>query len=167
MAGLTLTHFQDDRPACTVVFGGGRAQAHGKVDNRRIEISFENAYRARSCQSASLANGRDALDGHFELVGVPDQSSEAAFETTWQHWLKTGICPDPSFYVATRSQWLDEAEGAMSEGSELRHYVLAGHDGYVEILSSGYTWREWLWPSGRRDQYVSLDDVVASGSGVE
>ena len=167
MAGLTLTHFQDDHPICTVVFGGGRAQTHGQVDNRRIELSFENAYLARACQGVLLANGDDVLETQFELVGVPDESSEAAFETKWQHWLKTGTCPDPRFYVATSSTWLDEASRFPPVGTEIRHYVLTGHDGYIEVLSSGYSWREWLWLSGHRDQYTNRDDVVALGSGVE
>lgn len=51
-------------------------------------------------------------------------------------WIKTGYCPDPGIYLVEESDWCQRVS------SKLNHYLIEGHDSYVEVLAEGYSWRE-------------------------
>jgi hypothetical protein len=161
MDGLTLTHRNDDEPHCSIVFGGGRLTDSGLTDNRRIEINFVSAYFARV---SVKDDNSDIEESGFTVLGMHDGLSDQYLDWRRRRWRQTGLCPDPRFYVATESPWLSSAG---LRHLSLRHFVLAGRDNYIEVLASRFSWREWLWPSGPRDQYTSPDGVVGSGEGVE
>ncbi|MES1200877.1 MAG: hypothetical protein ABUS57_05455 [Pseudomonadota bacterium] len=161
MDGLTLTHSNDDEPRCSIVFGGGRLTESGLTDDRRIEINFASAYFAR----VSAKDDNEDIDASgFTVVRMDEGPSDQYLEWRRRRWRQTGFCPESGFYVATESPWLTSAGFAHLA---LRHFVLAGRDNYIEVLASGFAWREWMWPSGPRDQYTDPQDVVGSGEGVE
>lgn len=165
MDGLTLLHATGGEPLCSIVFGGGRLGADGLTDRRRIEIIFSSGCFARvSVKSDSEdveASGFDVLDG----FGGPPQDYLRWLVRCWR---ETGICPRSDFYLATVSPWLDSVrKKAGVAHPALRHFLLAGRDSYIEILATGFAWREWMWPCGPRDQFTNQDDVVGFGSGIE
>lgn len=53
-------------------------------------------------------------------------------------WLESGICPDPRFYAVLGSRWLQEK---FELGSSCTHYIVLGHDAYVEVIAAAATWR--------------------------
>jgi hypothetical protein len=161
MDGLTLTHRIDDEPHCSIVFGGGRITDSGLTDDRRIEINFTSAYFARVSMKDDDA---DIDESGFTVLGMYQGPSAQFLEWHRQRWQQTGLCPDPRFYMATESPWLSSVG---LTHLALRHFVLAGRDSYIEVLASRFSWREWMWPSGPRDQYTRPNDVVGSGEGVE
>ena len=52
-------------------------------------------------------------------------------------------------------------------GNNPKHYVVVGRDNYIEIIAERYEWREWLWPTGSREDYRDDASVVFSDSGTE
>jgi hypothetical protein len=167
MSGVTLVHSESDvEPACSVVLAGGRLCDDDLVDLRRIELTFKFAYYAR------LGWHDDNED--IRAVGYSVEGGEETFEgapadyVRWsaRRWREQGHCPESGFYVATRSDWLGSVQRHFSH-IPLRHYVIDGRDGYVEVLASGFSWREWIWNDGSRDLLVDPADAVGTGAGVE
>jgi len=157
MSGVTLSHGESDtRPECTVVFGAGRLQEDGRTDSRRVEIAFEECYYARvgphSDREGVEALGY-AIDPHITCMDADHD----------RRWRETGCCPDPGFYVARESGWLESLPDFYRRG--FRHYVVDGRDGYVELIARQYRWREWLWTSGQRELAPASGPVVGAGRG--
>ncbi|MDP3459730.1 MAG: hypothetical protein Q8S09_10695, partial [Hyphomonas sp.] len=73
-------------------------------------------------------------------------------------WRDTGVCPAPSFYVAspTGNKFVNS-----------RHYLIHSRNVFVELEAEGYSWREWEWKLPERDDNISEFDPVASGEGFE
>ena len=162
-SGVTLTHAETDvEPQCIVVVGGGRLAEDGRTDDRRIEIAFRRCYYARTGPLPDTAGvevlGYRVIDGH--QVAADDYIARRHGE-----WRAKGICPDSGFYIATQSEWLASLPSAYREG--FNHYVVAGRDGYVELIARGFRWREWKWLGGRRDDAPSTSEVVGEGEAVE
>jgi len=68
---------------------------------------------------------------------MPDESIEENIGRTRDLWLSTGICPDPGLYEVRNSDLLSEFP---QQSNELRHYMLLGHDEYIEVLAKGWSW---------------------------
>jgi hypothetical protein len=73
----------------------------------------------------------------FPLIPGPDAA--AALSRFSELWRATGRCPDPRAYEVHDSPWLAEVQ-AQGAGFGFRHYLILGHDRYVEVLATG--WRE-------------------------
>ena len=43
-------------------------------------------------------------------------------------------------------------------------YVVAGRNGYAELIAAGFSWREWIWNSGKREDVPASSMVVAQGT---
>ncbi len=58
-------------------------------------------------------------------------------------WIKTGLCPIPGIYEVENSKWRQNV------ASGYRHFLIEGHDAYVEVLAEDWSWkslrvlREW------------------------
>lgn len=52
-------------------------------------------------------------------------------------WMKTGSCPDPGAYTVESSQWTSGL-GL----TDFEHFLIQGHDAYVEVLARGWKWEE-------------------------
>jgi len=81
-----------------------------------------------------------------------------------RQWRVTGNCPNPGFYVAKQSAWLESMPDFFRR--DFRHYVVEGRDGYVELIARNFKWREWLWTEGQRDLVPERSPVVGEGQGV-
>lgn len=158
-SGLTLTHCESDvAPECSVVLGGGRLQPDGTTDDRRIEIIFEYAYYSRN---GPLADDAGVKSLGYEIVDGYNSTILADYLTWYRReWGKTGVCPNPNFYVAQRSAWLQSLPASVV--SDFRHYV-DGSDGYVEVLAQSFEWRDWLWVGGHREHAPKDGPIVAEG----
>ncbi len=162
MSGVTLTHGESDvEPDCLVVFGGGRINGDGLVDMRRIELTFRMCYFARLSPHEDT-EGIEAIGYRME----PAYEGRMGDYLKWRShkWTMTGLCPDSGFYFAAKSAWLASLPAFFH--TNFRHYVVDGRDGYVELIASGFKWREWLWSDGHREDAPSKVPPVASGEGV-
>ncbi len=164
--GIGLTHIQDDEPECRVLLGGGRIKRDGGIDNRRIELTFENVLWTRTGPHPDNVNVESIgyeIDNGFADKGYSG-SGDVAEKVDWIHayWLREGICPDPKFYYASESDWLMSLN---VPGDGFKHYVIDDRDGYVELISTGYSWKEWLWIEGHINDVPTNSDVAFSGVG--
>jgi hypothetical protein len=162
MSAVTLTHAESDvGPKCSVVFGGGRLTADDLTDLRRIEITFERCYFART-------GPRDDRLG-IEELGYrvePDYTGYFDDDIGWRHrqWRATGNCPISGFYVAQQSSWLSTLPKYFQ--NDARHYLVDGENGYVELIARCFTWQEWLWSDGKREDMPLLSSPVHIGEGI-
>ena len=68
-----------------------------------------------------------------------DPKDQAGFlDSHNEYWRRTGDCPDPGAYEIERSDWSAESDERTSKS---RHYLIVGHDAYVEVLAEGYSWQ--------------------------
>lgn len=63
-----------------------------------------------------------------------DMARECA-ERSMEEWRRTSICPDPGMYEIENSPWLRELNFP-----EDRHFLILGHDAYVEVLAEDWKW---------------------------
>lgn len=107
---------------------------------RMVRVSFAGAHFGRICQSASDSEVIPEEDYDWSDVASslkPDETIEQDFERIRDLWLTTGICPDPGMYEVRNSPLLTEIA---VQANELRHYLMLGHDEYVEVLAKGWGW---------------------------
>jgi hypothetical protein len=170
--GLTLSHTQEDEPECSLVFGGGRlleGNKEGLIDNRRIELIFDEVLYARVGPHPDNKNIETIgykIDRFGNGYDGPDNDLEHYY---WceKHWRSEGICLHSGFYYASTSDWLSSVEkhDHYIQKNAYKHYVMDDRDGYVELLATGYSWKEWTWTSGHREDVVKNSNIVASGKG--
>ena len=67
-----------------------------------------------------------------------------------EQWQTTGTCPDPRAYEVVGSRWLPELVHPVHETLDgalpYRHYLVLGHDAYVEVLATGWRLEELSEP---------------------
>jgi hypothetical protein len=61
---------------------------------------------------------------------------DAWLDARANRWEATGVSPDSHFYRIIGSNWVDDYCGQPG------HFLLCGHDAFVEVLASGYEWSE-------------------------
>lgn len=107
---------------------------------RMVRVNFVNAYFGRSCQSVSDSEVIAEDDYDWSDVAsslMPHESIEENFVRIRDLWLSSGICPDPGMYEVRNSHLLSEFT---EQSNELRHYIMLGHDEYIEVLTNGWSW---------------------------
>lgn len=107
---------------------------------QRLRVAFVRDVWVRMNPSHSDDEILDADLFDFSAIRYPDIPTTKADE--WlnafhEEWLRTGICPDPHMYEVHNSHWLREVLG---ESNKFKHYLLMGHDVYVEIIAEGWEW---------------------------
>ncbi|TXH77513.1 MAG: hypothetical protein E6Q88_00940 [Lysobacteraceae bacterium] len=71
--------------------------------------------------------------------GIQDgETPEASVARVGHQWKITGFCPDPGMYEVRESNWLREIG---LDPNQWRHYILLGHDEYVEVIAREYEWQ--------------------------
>lgn len=109
---------QPDRRGCyqviRLVFQGGQARWNWSYSQDAIidEESFD--WSLLPCEHKS--GNYDEYDQCFDRL-----------------WRETGLCPDPSAYVVENSPWVLELSNPHRYPFE--HFLICGHDSYVEVLS--------------------------------
>ena len=107
---------------------------------RLVRVNFKNGSYGRTLGAYADAevipqDGYDRTAGPCERL--PGEDIREYLERESQYWLDTGQCPDPLFYQVEGSRWLAEL-GEKAKG--LYHYMLLGHEVYVEVLAEGWSW---------------------------
>ena len=122
--------------------------------NRGVRIQFEHGQWVRTYPAATDVDPvpRDV----FDWSGIEFRGDRVGDGGEWlkrfrAQWARQGTCPNPSFYEALESRWIEE-ENACRFGC--RHFVLVGHDMWMEVLCTGMSWA-WRPPDA---------DVAAAGS---
>jgi len=54
-------------------------------------------------------------------------------------WQLTQVCPNPRMYELLPSPWISEL--GLSDNEGWHHYLLAGHDEYIEVIAKGWSWQ--------------------------
>lgn len=109
-----------------------------------IEIVFRGAVAATFLPSFSDQEVIPEAEFDWSQVGADyslDDSLDAFRRRFWEDWSSSGRCPDPGVYVLKKSAMLD----SLCKGrKEYLHYVVCGHDNYVEVIARGYSWSPLL-----------------------
>jgi hypothetical protein len=165
--GLTLTHTDTDvLPECSVEFGAMMPRSSPPYAEFWVKVDFELA------AFASTKPHRDDEDllsvSGYDIVPKKRAGGYAASQHDEAEWLRTGVCPDPSFYFSADSRWLKAErpswaarQRASRQPEDAVHFLLDGRDGYIEILASGFAWRAWR--SGRPLRSAVSGEPVMSG----
>lgn len=166
--GVTLRHCQDDEPDCSVVLGGGRLEPQESklwIDSRCIEITFQNVSYARvgpHPDTKDITFIGYEIQTDFEALGFSGKE-DLIQQRQWldNYWRTHDVCLDSKFYWTNESEWLSSIE--LPE--PFRHYVIDDCNGYVELIATGYHWKEWIWNSGHRDDAMKESKAVNFGVG--
>lgn len=161
-SGVTLTHAETDMaPECTVVLGANRLSANGKLESCRVDIAFHLSYYAKVGRHED-SESIEAIG--YKVIDAYDGDAESYIDWRQRTWQLTGKCPDPGFYVAEHSEWIETLPTSFRQ--DFRHYVIDGRDGYVELIAKSFSWKAWRWSTGHRDDAPSEGPVVDCGNGI-
>jgi hypothetical protein len=156
--GIRLTHSDTDmRPECSVEFGAMLPRPTPPYEELWVKVEFELAAFA----SARPHRDDEDLDDVSGYDIVPRRRDESSGQRPYRDtadWLRTGCCPDPSFYFSIDSRWLETERRSWAARQRTSrapedavHFLLDGRDGYVEIVASGFTWQAWHQGRPRAD----------------
>lgn len=159
MSGLTLIHCENDEPECKIVFGGGRMTTSG-MDSRRIEVTFHGCESSRF----GLLRDEEELASKGFYLKSDARFVEASEYLAWfkSQWLTCGLCPESGLWIATRSH---NDSGSHAEFKS--HYVISGRNGFAELFATSFSWNEWIWESGLRDDVQLSGALAAEGRSVD
>lgn len=113
-----------------------------KAPFRMIRVTF---LEGRSVKThPAIADAEIVREDDYDWSAVesslkPGETIEQNVVRTRDLWLTTGICPSPRMYEVVPSQWSIEENLGRSAG--WHHYLLLGHDEYVEVLAKGWDWQ--------------------------
>ena len=108
---------------------------------RWLELSFVGS---QSCRlTGAWSNSEVLAPDRFDWQHVPFRQEPVENVTAWlaqfrSAWKEAELCPDPGIYEAHGSSWAHEIGITNDEG--LHHYLILGHDVYVEILAESWSW---------------------------
>jgi len=125
--------------------GAAAAPAGEALDDLRyIEIVFRDAVAAMFLPSFSDAEVIPEAEFDWSQIEV-DYSLDAGLDAFrrrfWASWRSSGRCPDPGAYILHKSRLL---EPPRKHAKKYLHYIICGHDNYVEVIASGYSWSPLL-----------------------
>lgn len=106
---------------------------------RSVKVTFQRGLWARFMPS--YADHEVVEEAAYDWSALPPLMLENFEEENRRFhavWLESGVCPDPGFYVVSGSRWLQETANT---GSCFKHYIIPGHDAYVEVIAEAATWQ--------------------------
>lgn len=112
---------------------------------RLVRVLFKEGLWVKVCPSHSDTEiiREDFYDWSALDWRVEDSPEGSAFlNRFWDRWRNTLVCPDPRMYQVEESTWLQEL--GLDSGSGWKHYMILGHDAYVEVIA-----RDWQWEMGQ------------------
>jgi hypothetical protein len=113
-----------------------------KAPFRMVRVTFLEGWSVRTLPAVTDAEivREDDYDWSADESGLkPGETVEQNLLRTREQWLTTGICPSPRMYEVVPSQWLIEEKLDRRVG--WHHYLLLGHDEYVEVIAKGWDWQ--------------------------
>ena len=139
-----IAGFEEVRVVGTPYDHPNRLESHGGP-YQLVRVTFARGLWARFCPAHSDGEmvDPDAYDfstipEFLKLTGGPGEPVDVAqyVRRFRSMWARTQLCPDPHMYEVENSTWVEHANA----GQVFRHYMLWGHDAYVEILAEGWQW---------------------------
>lgn len=103
-----------------------------------VVVAFKRGLWARWAPSYSDTDAID--DSRYDWSAMPARYRDGEDIEAWlgrfaEEWRTTGNCPMPGFYEVEQSRWREETR------STLRHFLIEGHDAFVEVLAEDWSWR--------------------------
>lgn len=108
--------------------------------HRLTRVLFEGVAHSRQLPAVSDAEviAEDAFDWSLVPTGIQaGETAEDAVRRVNDLWLSKGYCPDPAMYEVQSSDWL----GSLGLDDAWHHYILLGHDDYIEVVARGWSWQ--------------------------
>jgi hypothetical protein len=112
-------------------------QTSGLARYRWMRLKFDGIRQA--CLS-SPASEHDVIDeARFDWTELasarwaPGEDPVAFNKRMLREWMDTAVAPDPGFYEVADSSRVANAD------SGPRHFLIRGHDAYIEVVANGYT----------------------------
>lgn len=118
-----------------------RSNSINGAAHRLVKVIFEEVSHARVLPAVSdLEVISEQL---YDWSNVPSgiesgETAEQSVARMGRLWKATGFCPDPRMYEVRDSYWLRELE---LDANQWRHYILLGHDEYVEVAARQFDWQ--------------------------
>lgn len=110
----------------------------------RIKVTFERGIASRLCFGVSDAEAIREEDYDWSRIPVKLERGESldAYVIRYDNWCaEHGQCPDPRMYEVANSDWLEMLSPDL-EKAGFRHFMLLGHDAYVEVVAMNWSWEE-------------------------
>lgn len=107
---------------------------------RLVRVTFDDAVHLRTCWAVSDRETFPEDDYDWSAIPGARRPGEPVEETLQrgrEWWLATGTAPDAGMYVVEGSPRMAEFGNL---GPQYRHYILSGHDEYVEVIARGWSW---------------------------
>lgn len=113
-----------------------------KAPFRMVKIAFVEGRAAKTLPA--VADAEVVREDDYDWSAIPGtrmsgETVEQNVVRTRELWLHSGVCPDPAMYEVVPSQWL--AEEKLDPSAGWHHYLLLGHDEYVEVIAKGWDWQ--------------------------
>jgi hypothetical protein len=107
---------------------------------RTIRCCFTRAVRSQ--MSPSYSDLQVVNTSVYDWDRIPRYSQtgdgiEISVRRFMEAWRASEFCPNPRMYEIDNSPWVREL-GASA--SSFRHYLMLGHDAYVEVLAEDWDW---------------------------
>src|SRR5690606_31132037 len=67
----------------------------------------------------------------------PDEAIDEYLIRKSATWRESGVCPNPRFYQVDESAWLHDVIAGSEQREDWRHFLILGHDAYVEVIANG------------------------------
>ena len=108
----------------------------------RVQVEFRDALWVR--WSPSHSDLEVVAESDYDWSGVPRLEVGPAYQDSAlrlrEQWRASGICPDSRVYEVGNSPWVEGLGHPTAGGLAHRHFLVLGHDAYVELLATG--WQE-------------------------
>lgn len=115
---------------------------NAEVPYRLVRVTFTAVSHLRVLPAISSWQVIDEDDydwRYAKFTYVEGSSIDDYLQRTAEEWLRSGICPNARMYVVEKSPWIRELG---SEYYGASHFLLLGHDAYVEIIADKWEWQE-------------------------
>jgi hypothetical protein len=117
-------------------------QVAGAVERgpyRLLRIAFKGSVGARMYPAHS--DSQVVNESVYDWTQVrgrwsPGEDIYAHLERDRVSWQHTGVCPDPRVYEVVNSPWLEEMQ--LEGDQRWKHYLILGHDAFVEVIAEGH-----------------------------
>lgn len=112
-----------------------------KAGYRMVRVSFEDGRQARLMHAVSdhAVVPEETFD--WSLVKSrrkPDEKIAEFLQRYSETWIESRMCPNPRMYEVIGSPWISELN--LPNPLPWHHYLLLGHDEYLEVIARGWTW---------------------------
>ncbi|MGO4528917.1 hypothetical protein AB4Z30_07535 [Paenibacillus sp. 2TAF8] len=110
-----------------------------RIDVQTREDVPLDQYQEAEFTFSTVAELRCVTLNFFELHAGQVEGIPLA-EDTLHFWETNGYHPDPGFYQVMNSPILDKKRAFFDPRNrlDLKHYLVAGYDSYVEVIASSY-----------------------------